>query len=546
MQAQAAAFSLMKKLVILALCFSGAGAAFFTPSQTQANQLPEAKPKAPISADAAIQTATPIKHVVILFQENVSFDHYFGTYPNALNPPGETRRFVPKPETPTVNGLTEFLLTHNPNGANPQRLDRSLQATTDQDHDYREEQRAFNGGLMDKFVSSTGKGGTVNGHAFDASVVMDYFDGNTVTALWNYAQNFAMSDNFFGSTFGPSTPGALNIASGQTHGIALSDPAAIEDALKRGDLTPDGNGNFTVINDPDPVGDLASRRTQIAMTGKNIGDLLNAKQVSWGWFQGGFETVTPENKMGSVSMGAGGKPAPDYIPHHEPFQYYASTANPNHVRPKDLAEIGHNGQANHQYGLVDFFAALDADCLPAVSYLKAPGFQDGHAGYSDPQNEQEYLVATINRLEKSPAWKSMAIIVCYDDSDGWYDHVMGPIVQQSNTVNDALLAGADGKGNAGAAKPGEYGGRAGYGPRLPMLVISPFARVNFVDHQVTDQTSTLRFIEDNWSLGRIGDQSFDARANSLVQMFDFKRSTPAEPLFLDETTGLAEKPFQGY
>jgi phospholipase C len=157
-------------------------------------------------------TGTPIKHLVVIFDENVSFDHYFGTYPHALNPPGEPS-FTASPATPSINGLDHELLTDNPNLANPRRLDRSEALTCDQNHHYADEQKAFDHGLMDKFVQSTS--GT---DCRDRTLVMDYFDGNTVTALWNYAQHFAMSDNFFDTTFGSSTPGAINLVSGQTHG----------------------------------------------------------------------------------------------------------------------------------------------------------------------------------------------------------------------------------------------------------------------------------------------------------------------------------------
>lgn len=155
-------------------------------------------------------TTTPIQHVVVIFQENVSFDHYFGTYPNAANLPNEPQ-FVAAPGTPSVNGLTGGLLTNNPNGVNPFRLDRTQAVTCDNNHDYTAEQQAFDGGLMDKFttVGCTGAGSPPN-------TVMGYYDGNTVTGLWNYAQNFALNDNFFGTTFGPSTPGALNLISGMT------------------------------------------------------------------------------------------------------------------------------------------------------------------------------------------------------------------------------------------------------------------------------------------------------------------------------------------
>src|SRR5438874_8650615 len=128
-------------------------------------------------------TQTPIKHLVVIFQENVSFDHYFATYPHALNPPGEPR-FVARADTPSVNGLNESLLApNNPNSVQPFRLDRSQFETADQDHNYTDEQNAFDHGLMDQFVEKVGRGNGPN--AEPGGQVMGYYDGNTVTALWN-------------------------------------------------------------------------------------------------------------------------------------------------------------------------------------------------------------------------------------------------------------------------------------------------------------------------------------------------------------------------
>src|SRR5215471_17431194 len=164
-----------------------------------------------IAEETEHKTATPIKHVVVIFQENVSFDHYFATYPVAANPMGEPH-FHARRGTPTVNGLSGALLTHNGNLVNPFRFDRSQAATCDQDHDYTDEQKAFNHGIMDQFVQTVGTGpGTDGILTCKKTDVMGYFDGNTVTGLWNYAQHFAMSDNSFNTTFGPSTPGALNL-----------------------------------------------------------------------------------------------------------------------------------------------------------------------------------------------------------------------------------------------------------------------------------------------------------------------------------------------
>jgi phospholipase C len=470
-------------------------------------------------------TKTPIKHVIVMFQENISFDHYFGTYPNALNLPGETP-FHAAPGTPTVNGLTEALLNANPNKANPYRLPPSQAATCDMDHDYTPEQKAFNGGVMDKFVEFTSaysdeKGCEPNG-------VMAYFDGNTVTALWNYAQHFAMNDNSFGTTFGPSTPGAINLVSGNTHGATPTDLKAYGD-----DVVVQG----TVIGDPDPQFDDCSNPKSglLAMAGRNVGDLLNDRGITWGWFQGGFKpTGSTDGKAvcKATSVNLLGKTVTDYSAHHEPFEYYQQTANPHHLPPTSVAMIGKSDQANHQYDLSYFFDALNQGYLPAVTFLKAKKYQDGHAGfgYSNPIDEQSYLVQVVNAVEASPYWNDTAIIIAYDDSDGWYDHVMPPILKGSTVPGvDAL----NGDGKCGSMAAGAYPLRCGYGPRLPLLVISPYARVNFVDHTLTDQTSILRFIEDNWSLGRIGDQSYDELAGPLDGMFDFSHGT----LVLNPRTG---------
>jgi phospholipase C len=486
---------------------------------------------APVSASAQSghaardAGATPIKHLVVIFDENISFDHYFGTYPNATNPPGEPA-FHAAPGTPSVNGLSEALLTGNLNSANPFRFDRSEPITCDQDHDYTPEQEAADSGLMDKFVQFTGAaytpapGGSTR--PCRTTDVMGYYDGNTVTALWNYAQHDSLEDNSFGTIFGPSTPGAINLVSGNTHGAT---PANIADTTANG----------SIIGDPDPAFDDCSGTPTVAMTGRNVGNLLNAKHVTWGWFEGGFKPTSRSGGKavcGSSHVNVGGVTVGDYSPHHEPFQYYRSTANPHHLAPTSVAMIGHTDRANHQYDLSDFWAAADHGNMPAVSFLKAAKYQDGHADYSDPLDEQHFLVRTINRLQRLPSWRSTAVVIAWDDSDGWYDHVMGPIVNQSDDAADALT----GTGRCGTAAAGSYQDRCGYGPRLPLLVVSPWSRVNSVDNQLTDQTSILRFVEDNWNLGRIGNQSFDARAGSLDGMFSFSHPHMGR-LILNPVTG---------
>ncbi len=476
------------------------------------------------------QTTTPIKHLVVIFQENVSFDHYFATYPNALNPEGEPR-FAARRGTPSVNGLSAGLLTANPNKVNPFRFDRSQSATCDQDHDYGDEQSAFDHGAMDRFVETVGNGPGTDGNLFcKATDVMGFFDGNTVTAIWNYAQHFAMNDNSFGTTFGPSTPGALNLVAGST---ATATPANLPDAVIGG----------SVIGDPRPSLDDCSpggggQANQIVVSGNNIGLVLNGKGITWGFFQGGFKPtaiVAGKAVCGAKHTGSDGLPKGDYIPHHEPFQYFASTTNQHHVPPSSVANIGKSDAANHQYDISDFFDALDAGNFPEVVFLKAPGFQDGHAGYSDPLAEQTFLVNTINRIQRSPEWRNTAIVISYDDSDGWYDHQMGPILTPSQTAADTLT----GSGQCGNPKQGAIQGQCGLGPRLPLLVISPLAKENFVDHTTTDQSSIIRFIEDNWGTSRVSDTSADNRAGSLLNMFDFRRNDEdsGRTLFLNPSTG---------
>jgi phospholipase C len=518
-------------------------------------------------AQAKVATATPITHLVILFNENVSFDHYFATYPMATNAKGEPK-FTALPRTPKVNNLVAaHLLKNNPNftnkangsdAAEPFRLDRSQAVTADQNHNYTPEQLASDGGKMDLFPKYTGAG-TPNGvGAFGTKgLVMGYYDGNTVTGMWEYAQHFAMSDSAFTDAYGPSTPGALELIAGQTDGVKLVTTSKKPSTLAAASYyIDDGQSGTTLIGDVDPAGDVCSvPKDQVLMTGKNIGDLLNTAKVSWGSFMGGFdlknETVQDTTGCQYIShTPIGAKAVADYIPHHNWFEYYSSTANPTHARPSSTDAIGysfeHDGTtrdpANHEYDLNDFYAAVRAGNFPAVSYIKLPAYQDGHAGYSDPLDEQAGTVKLINFLEQQPGWKNTAVVITWDDSDGWYDHAYATPGRPSF---DAQADQLNGPGKCGTGTPlagidgKPVNGRCGPGTRIPFLVISPWARANFVSHQQISLASVVRFIEDNWLDGqRIGGGSFDATAGSIVPMFDFGAAGGKTPvLYLDETNG---------
>jgi phospholipase C len=515
-------------------------------------------------------TATPIRHIVVIFSENESFDHYFGTYPYAANSGGTP--FVAKPGTPTVNGLySEItpsgpigpLLTDNPNEFNPQRLTPLEALTSDQDHDDVPEQLADDNNRQDAFVQNTESSTPSNGCGPEycpPGIVMDYYDGNTVTALWNYAQNYAMSDNNFDTAFGPSSPGAINLVSGNTSGGNAVDandtstPGVVTTAS--GEVSADGTGGSsstgTIYGDIDPFYDQCSDSNHTStspegvLTGENIGDLLNNAHVTWGWFQGGF-APTSTNSGGAVcgsehelvSNGQDVSEELDYVPHHNPFEFYASTANPAHLPPTSLSEIGYTDQANHQYDFSYFSDALDGTGgarLPAVSFIKPPKFENAHPGNSDPLLEQQFDVNLINQIEESRYWPSTAIIITYDDSDGWYDHAIPPVINGSDdsTVGDTKVC------STVPITVGSAEDRCGYGDRLPFIVISPWTRENYVSSNLTDTASIINFIEDNWLHGERIPGSFDAVSGSLDArngLLDFNVRPHFRPVILDPTTG---------
>jgi phospholipase C len=602
---------------------------------------------------AGHDAATPLRHVVVIYQENVSFDHYFATYPHAANTDGQ--HFTAAPHTPSVDGLLPAtdsslppslqhaadLTATNPNTALPKRLDSSPiglaggaggQLTCDQDHNYSDEQQAFDGGAMDRFVQSVGTGGgnTPFGTPCNKATVMDYYDGNTVTGLWNYAQRYAMSDNSFATTFGPSSPGAINLVSGNSGGVdtahEVNNPSIATPTSPNADLTADGHGGFSLTSDAQPYWDDCSTRDAVGMSGQNIGDELNAAGLSWGWFEGGqrptttfaqaltatghtgqatsqfipdefknagFQNSVPHSSnqglcdaVHPIGAGLGGTGnwgyKDDYIPHHEPFDYYASTANPHHLTiPTDgsghdtlagLQQIGTDTQSyvggapqfdtpNHQYDTSDFDDLVSAigkgelppSALPAVSFLKAPGYQDGHAAYSDPQDEQLFVTREINALMKTPDWAHTAVIINYDDSDGWYDHAysgvtnpsLSPADNLTNTTTSGATSGQCGPSPQTAAPLAGEQGRCGFGPRLPMMVISPFAVGNHVDHHLSDMASIVNLVEYNWRLPTISGSADQVLASAdhtsglpfdLAGMFDF-RGPRARRLILDPTTG---------
>jgi hypothetical protein len=303
--------------------------------------------------------------------------------------------------------------------------------------------------------------------------------------------------------------------------------------------------------------------TTVTLNAKNIGDLLNSKNIPWGSFYGGFnlQTMNANGTTGcnrSTMSPVEGVAITDYIPHHIWNQYFASTANPMHLRPTKA--VGLSDQANHNYDLDDFFTAVGHGNFPAVSFIKMPAFQDEHPGNSDPLDAQTGFINLVNFLMEQPDWESTAVILTYDDSDGWYDHAFVPPAHGSFSTTPtqsvrfnggaATLVAADQlNGNGVCGTPGTaplgvnnlpVAGRCGVGPRLPFLVISPWAKQNFVSNVFITQASIPQFIEDNWLDGeRLGGGSFDATTGSIMDHFDF-HNKKSVVLFLDPSTGLVD------
>jgi len=526
-------------------------------------------------------TRTPIKHLVVIFEENHTFDNYFGTYPNAANIPGEqswigipASEFHARAGTPKANNYVTNpdVFMHNPNvsntgaEANPQRWRPADAYICSPGNAGNQEQMAVDEGRMDRFSPASSDEGCPP----DGTGLMNYYDGNTLAAWWNYAQHYALSDAFFSTNYSPSTPGHLNLISGDIHG------AVLHGADTSGLYTNPVDGSLTVTGNPGPFLDdcTPSSKNSVEMTGTNVGDLLNAKNVTWGWFAGGFaptqlavlnpdgSTQTPAicgqshtanqytigdttyvvpNPTINFTTDIHGAAKPDYGAADEPFQYYASTRNTHHLPPSSAAAIGRSDQANHQYDVSDFLAALKAGNMAAVSFLKPPKYSYGHPGESDPLVEQAWAVQMINKIMTLPEWQSTAIIIAYDDSGAFYDHVAPPVLSPSNTPLDFHC------GN-GSPAPGDGYARCRLGLREPFLLISPWAKENYIDHTVTEHASILRFIEDNWGLGFIdgptalppGTESVDRYAGSLMGMLDFTRAPNVSPLLLDPIRGTVE------
>jgi phospholipase C len=459
-------------------------------------------------------TRSPIKHTIILYQENISFDHYFGTYGHGSNgiPAGSTLSYT--------NGTQ----TWGPYA--PTQLPGTTQSRTcDVDHSYTDMIRMVNHGAMDKFLSAFSPPAQGNDKIVGPAATCPTFEtltppGAGATALanayytgtagdpnaplqnyWKLASQYTLADNFFQGVYGPSTPGAqwLVAATNNTPG------------------------------DPNPIGDTCNDYTA-SISPQNIPNLgaeATAAGTSWAWFQGGFGTCVPAPTPNLVVLNG-------YSAHHDPFQYFTSTADLNHAYAFD-PNLSYPQANRHQRDLSVFNAALAGTAvagsgssvvptLPAISWVKAPQIDDGHPGYSGPALEDAFVGDLVSRLKASNYWKDTALVIAFDETGGWWDHVAPPDL--GNKFGGHFATWVNGQPNlTGCQYPGVPGapcGEAGLGPRMPVLVISRFAKRGYIDHQQLNTASLTKWVEWNHRLPALGVWgNRDTAAGNLTRAFNF-------------------------
>jgi phospholipase C len=470
-----------------------------------------------------------IEHIVVIFQENRSFDHYFGSYRHPRgsyvaglldrdgkidrqrfhglqkNPAGIAYDYLPVPESIPAfqNGLIENLPFHLSPYIPPYE-----NTSWDPEHDFFRMYAQMDDGAMDRFVALAlaprhkpsdlhGKSDT-NAMLLEESkpsgAVLGYYERQDIPHYHRLADEHVLFDHFFQGMTGGSTGNALYLVSARS-AVWPHAPANLRGSLKPPvfDLPYDAHGvlinDLPPLNGPtEPWGDLEFSPPPADQSYPNIGDRLSAAGISWAWYNEGWNRVKPwamKTAFGRDSGSAVIDTPRIYVPHHNPFQYYPSwfaNVRAGHIRDSD-----------------DFLADARAGRLPSVSFVKASGAHDEHSADSAPQWGEGWVMGLLQALGGSGAWDRTAVIITYDEGGGFWDHVAPP-------------------------KPDAYGS----GTRIPALLVSPWARRGYVDHRVADTTSVLAFIEARFGLQPL--QARDAEAYNLLDGMTFTGS-PREAAF---------------
>ncbi len=418
---------------------------------------------------------TPLGHIIVLYMENRSFDNLYGSFPGAnglrqaagaqVNTAGVPYSTLPRVldtrnKPPSVDPRFPAALPNKPFA-----IDQYVPADTatgDLVHRFYQEQYQIDGGRMDRFAAGSDAAG----------LVMGYYETSTLP-MYELAAKYTLADNFFHAAFGGSFLNHfwLIAARSPVWKNAPQDVVAKLDdkgnVLKDGIVTPDGyavNTAFTIFS-PHPSSVPADHLVP-AQTFDTIGDRLSDKGISWAWYSGGWDDAVA------------GRADPLFQFHHQPFAFFARYGD------------GTTGRAGHLKDEKDFVAAVKDGSLPAVSFVKPIGEKNEHPGYTDLVEGERWLLDTVRLVQESPVWKDCAIIVTYDENGGQYDHVAPPVIDSW-----------------------------GPGTRVPTIVISPYARRGFVDHEEMDTTSILALIEYQYGLAPLS--SRDAKANNMLSAFDF-------------------------
>jgi len=477
-------------LPILAACGGGPQAAAPSPAQVAAaTAAPATTAPAAINAPATASPAAAsglnkINHVVVILQENWSFDSLYGEFPgaNGVASAGATLRQTDKnnqpyttlPQPKDTNKKPTVADARFPANLPVQPFEIGDYAPPDQQigdltQRFYQEQQQIDGGKMDKFVAVSENGG----------LTMGYYDATDMPE-GKLARQYTLTDNFFHAAFGGSmlnhfwliaanTPAWPNAPANMVARLG-SDGKLVKD----GAVTPDGylvNTAFPA-SQPHPATITDTAQLVPPLTMPTIGDRLDEKQVTWGWFSGGWKDAVA------------GHPDPLFQFNHQPFAYFAKYAD------------GTPGRAAHLHDEQDFLRALTDNSLPAVSFIKPIGLDNEHPGYATLARGQQHVADLVQAVQKSPYWADTAIIVTYDENGGFWDHVAPP-----------------------------KGDQWGPGTRVPAIIISPYAKKGFIDHMQYDTTSILAFIEARWGLAPLGTR--DAAANGLTNAFDFSQA-PAQ------------------
>jgi acid phosphatase len=464
-----------------------------------------------------------IDHIVVIYAENRSFDHLYGSFPGAEGiaqasaaqktqldhdgrplphlPPVYTQG-KPDPRFPAALPNGPFRIDAPPIGG---RLDQVLPSPI---HAYYQNREQVNGGKNNRFVAMSNVGAWVMGH----------FDGSQMK-LWKWAQEYTLADHFFMGAFGGSflnhqwlicacTPvdrGAPQAVRPQLddEGRLKKKPTSPASVLQGpvevydGRVSPDGY----LVNTsqppyqpsgipPAPDGSLEladpAKNPAPPQTAKTIGDTLSAKGVSWAWYAGAWNAAladgSREAKAPRMIIYSARADSPNFQPHHQPFNYYARFAP------------GTADRAQHLKDGEDFMADIDAGRLPQVAFYKPQGRLNEHPSYTDLMSGDAHIDFVLEKLRKSPQWKRMAVIVTYDENGGFWDHVPPPA----------------GEG---------WGDRWGPGTRIPTLVVSPFAKKGYVDKTSYDTTSILKLVTRRFGLEPLA--GVREKAGDLTNAFDF-------------------------